>query len=62
MEYQLKCPSCGTTVNIEQTQVEGTVQKGGHNTVGAEDSAVCPNPECKRVFTQPEIDDLGTWV
>jgi len=28
-DYQLKCASCGATVNIEQIQVEGTVRKGG---------------------------------
>jgi hypothetical protein len=26
MEYQLECPGCGTTVNIDQIQVEGTAE------------------------------------
>jgi hypothetical protein len=62
MEYQLTCPDCGSVVRVEQNQIEGTIEKGGHKTIGAEDSAVCPNPKCQRRFTQPEIDDWATWA
>jgi DNA-directed RNA polymerase subunit RPC12/RpoP len=60
MQYQLKCPDCGSTVIVEQKEIEGTVQKGGHGTIGVEDAAVCS--KCGRTFTQPEIDDWGAWV
>jgi YgiT-type zinc finger domain-containing protein len=59
MEHQLKCPVCGSEVLVQHNPIEGTVKKGGHNTVSAEDSAVCG--KCGRQFTQPEIDDLGSW-
>jgi DNA-directed RNA polymerase subunit RPC12/RpoP len=60
MEQQFKCPTCGETVIVKQNEVEGTVRKGGHNTIGVEDSALCA--KCGRKFTQPEIDDWGKWV
>jgi hypothetical protein len=62
MNYQLECPNCRATVAVEQNSVEGTVQRGGHKTVGGVDFAKCPNPNCGRVFTEAEIDAWAQWL
>lgn len=45
---------------MEQNEVQGTVQHGGHGAIGLDEAAVCPN--CGKKFMQSEIEELGRWV
>jgi hypothetical protein len=53
-DRQFPCPDCGATVTIEL----GREVSAGFNTIGFKDSVRCP--DCGRIFSSVEIDDLLT--